>query len=198
MPEAEVIVPEVEPLVPETEVATLEESILSALGEPTDSEKHYGDEIHQEILKRIENILTDGLKVDQKEDLTKKYLIPSNAVLLDAPKLNVELESLLSEEIILRDKRVEERQQHLGVALSAVTRVIDDILKKNYNSLKVITTLSDAARILSDLHFQDTITRRKLITPSLEKNLAQTIDKVKRNEFLFGDIPRAQPSPPML
>lgn len=53
LPEADVIMPEVEAV------------SFVALGEPTTYEIHYGDEVHQEIFKEIENILTDGLKTDQ-------------------------------------------------------------------------------------------------------------------------------------
>ncbi|CAK1600777.1 unnamed protein product [Parnassius mnemosyne] len=170
------------------EVNTLEKSILEALGDTTSSEKGYGDEIHPEIVKRVEEILLSGISQnEEKEKLMKKYLIPKNVMLLDAPKLNVELNGLLSDSIKNRDKRVKDRQQLLGTALSAILIMTDNIIKNNVDKIPTIAILSDVARLLSELHYQDTVTRRKLITPNLDKNIHSSIETAKRDCYLFGE-----------
>ncbi|CAB3251792.1 unnamed protein product [Arctia plantaginis] len=171
----------------EDDTIELDENILSALGQTTSADREYGENIHPEILKRIENILKAGIKKDVKEELLRKILIPNNIKLLDAPKLNIELQGLLSDTVKGRDKRVEDRQQRLGIAISGVLNVMNTILKDNFNKINMITTLSDSVRLLSDLHFEDTITRRKLISPNLDKNISKAIESTARDSFLFGE-----------
>lgn len=164
----------------------LDDTIITALGNPSSSEKTYADDIHPEIIKRIENILASGVDKETRDKLCKKYLIPKNCMLLDAPKLNTELESLLSDPIKERDKRVEDRQQQLGIALSAVLSVLDNLIRNNEN-INNIGTLTDVSRLLSDLHYNDTCTRRKLVAVNLDKNLIKSLDAAKRDSFLFGE-----------
>lgn len=164
----------------------LDDTIITALGNPSSSEKTYADDIHPEIIKRIEHILASGVDKETRDKLCKKYLIPKNLMLLDAPKLNMELESLLSDPIKERDKRVEDRQQQLGIALSAVLSVLDNLIKNNEN-INNIETLTDVSRLLSDLHYNDTCTRRKLVAVNLDKNIIKSLDAAKRDSFLFGE-----------
>ncbi|CAB3241661.1 unnamed protein product [Arctia plantaginis] len=169
----------------EDDTIELDENILSALGQTTSADREYGENIHPEILKRIENILKASIKNDVKEELLRKILIPNNIKLLDAPKLNIELQGLLSDTVKGRDKRVEDRQQRLGIAISGVLNLMNTILKDNFNKINMI--LSDSVRLLSDLHFEDSITRRKLISPNLDKNISKAIESTARDSFLFGE-----------
>lgn len=165
----------------------LDDSIMKALGESAHTEKEYGLDVHPELVKRVEGIITQGLKQDFKKELLKKYLIPANSKLLDAPKLNRELEGLLNDTMKARDKRVEERQQQMGVAIAALLSATDSLIKEDVDKIKLISTLSDVVRLLMDLHHQDTITRKKLIVPNLDKNIAKTVENQKRDVFLFGE-----------
>ncbi|CAH0397607.1 unnamed protein product [Chilo suppressalis] len=126
-------------------------------------------------------------KRDLKEELIKKYLIPSNTKLLDAPKLNRELEGLLNDSMKARDKRVEERQQQMGVATGALLSSIDSLIKNDVDKIKLISIISDVTRLLMDLHYQDTVTRKKLIIPNLDKNIGKTVENLRRDEYLFGE-----------
>ncbi|XP_050559860.1 uncharacterized protein LOC118277812 [Spodoptera frugiperda] len=164
----------------------LQDDVLIALGNPSCSDKSYSESIHPEIIWRVENVLTSGLEKDRKNELLKKYLIPNNFALLEAPKLDMELEGLLSDPIKEKDKRIEERQQQLGVALSAVLSCLDNFVKVDPNPAK-IEVLTDVARLLSDLHYNDTCTRRKLVAVNLDKNIVKTTESAKRDSFLFGE-----------
>lgn len=77
----------------------LQDDVLIALGNPSCSDKSYSESIHPEIIRRVENVLTSGLEKERKDELLKKYLIPNNFALLEAPKLNRELEGLLSDQL---------------------------------------------------------------------------------------------------
>lgn len=164
----------------------LQDDVLIALGNPSCSDKSYSESIHPEIIRRVENVLTSGLEKERKDELLKKYLIPNNFALLEAPKLNRELEGLLSDPIKERDKRIEERQQQLGVALSAVLSCLDNFVKVDPNPAK-IEVLTDVARLLSDLHYNDTCTRKKLVAVNLDKDIVKTTESAKRDSFLFGE-----------
>lgn len=152
---------------------------------PTD--KTYDSEIHEEISKRVEDILRNGIPVEIKEQLLKSCPIPQNMVLLEAPQLNPELEGVLAATIKSRDKRIEERQNTLGIALGRILKVTNMMTFNTFEKLEVIRILSEASRILSELHFEHTNLRRKNIIPNLDKNLIQTIENVKRDKYLFGE-----------
>ncbi|KAH9637918.1 hypothetical protein HF086_014512 [Spodoptera exigua] len=116
---------EVEPVVnsiiiDEEEDMELSSDIVSALGEVIGTQKEYGDDIHPSILKIIENILTEGLTKEQRETINKSALIPGNAKLLDAPKLNTEIIGLINQATRTRDTLMVARQQDLGLAIGTV------------------------------------------------------------------------------
>lgn len=166
----------------------MDDTILAALGNTQDTEKVYGGDVHKEIVKRVEGILVNGLKKETLEEIQKKYNVPKNATLLDAPKLNVELQGLLSEQIKARDKKVEQRQQLIGVSLAAVMTLTHNLIslkENNPDSLKSITVLTDVSRLLAEVHFQETAIRRKLIDPSLDQKIAKSLENVKRDEHLY-------------
>ncbi|KAF9794867.1 hypothetical protein SFRURICE_005102 [Spodoptera frugiperda] len=173
-------------VIEDTGTQQLQDDVLIALGNPSCSDKSYSESIHPEIIRRVENVLTSGLEKERKDELLKKYLISNNFALLEAPKLNRELEGLLSDPIKERDKRIEERQQQLGVALSAVLSCLDNFVKVDPNPAK-IEVLTDVARLLSDLHYNDTCTRKKLVAVNLDKDIVKTTESAKRDSFLFGE-----------
>lgn len=86
LPEAEVIMTEVEALMPEIDVTTLEESVLVALGEPTTSVKHYGDKIHQEILKK--KSASSVLKQNNATNVLRKAPIQKSGNVRAPPRSN--------------------------------------------------------------------------------------------------------------
>lgn len=165
----------------------MDDSIIRALGQTLSTEKEYGPDIHPELVKRIEGILTKGLNQETKDELMKKYVVPANVKLLDAPNLNKELEGLLSDAIKARDKRVQDRQQQMGIATAALLCATDTLIRGDVDKIKLISTISDVTRLLTDLHYQDTVTRKKLIIPSLDKNVGKTVEHQDRDGYLFGE-----------
>ncbi|CAH2098698.1 unnamed protein product [Euphydryas editha] len=53
--------------------------------------------------------------------------------------------------------------------------------------MEAIKFISDGCRILSDLHHQQTETRKKFITPCLDKTFLQVVDQSERDNTLFGN-----------
>lgn len=166
----------------------LPQEVLLALGDPNTAQQGYGDKLHPDILKRIENIIISGMNKEIKEALLKKYLIPENCTLLDAPKINLELLGILKQSGKARDNLLQERQQELGVATGTVCKAIHLLLKEDFNKLDIIKMLTDSSRLLSNLHFQYTEIRRKLISPFIDKDLSRNLKENQRAEFLYTKL----------
>lgn len=109
-----------------------------------------------------------------------------NCTMLQAPKLNAEISSAVSDVVRGRDKKFLAFQQQLGVGTSAINRAMDVLLSSD-NKIQALKYLSDGCRILADLHYSLTKDRIKLVTPSLEKNFLHVIQDSVRDDTLFGN-----------
>lgn len=167
-------------------IEELESEILTALGASTSEGPEYGEKIHENLAQLWLPLLKKGLPKEEKEKLLKDLLVPLNCNLLQAPKLNPEISAAITESTRNRDKKLVSCQQQLGAGVTAVNRAMDLLLNKEFDKIKVIKHLSDACRILSDLHHRDSQTRIKLITPSLDKSFLNIIQDTCRDETLFG------------
>lgn len=164
----------------------LNPELLSALGACTSDTPDFGDSIHSSLANLWLPILRKGLSKEDKEGLTKEYLIPSNCKLLQAPKLNAEISAAVSEIVRGRDRKITNFQQELGAGVSAVNRGMDILLKTDNKAL-ALKNLSDGCRLLSDLHYCLTKDRTKLVIPSLEKSILHVIQDTERDDTLFGN-----------
>lgn len=144
--------------------------------------------MHDQIYNTIKNIIVEGLPKQNKDKLLETLLVPRNCLLLDAPKLNIELQGVVNNPSKTRDKLLEERQQEMGLAIAGLCQVINEMSKKDYDKLNIIKKLSDVSRVLSNLHFQYTEIRRKLINPYLDKNLAESLKENKREAYLYSNL----------
>ncbi|KAI8426711.1 hypothetical protein MSG28_014417 [Choristoneura fumiferana] len=151
-----------------------------ALGDENAQEKGYGEDIHSDITKRMDGILMKGLPKEQKEIITKNLLIPANMMLLEAPKLNNELNAILSSSTKTRDKLLEGRQQDLGLAGASVLYAIHK-LSRGEDKIDIIKSLGDASRLLCNLHYEYTNMRKKLISPHLDKSLSLNLKENTRH-----------------
>lgn len=166
----------------------LSQEFLEALGEPKETEKRFGTPINTNILQRFENILIEGMKTEEKEKMLKSLCFPENGKLMQAPKLNIELTGLLTSAMKLRDKMLEERQEDTGYAIATICHTIDMMIKPNFDNLTIVKNLSDATRLLCNLHYKYTDIRRKLISPLLDKNLDFNLKDNKRSEWLYSKL----------
>lgn len=157
---------------------------LQALGDAVDEVPQYGEEIHSNLAQRWLPLLRKGLPKDTRDLIFKPYIIPSNCKLLKAPSLNAEISAAITESLKTRDKKLENYQQQLGIGITAINRALT-LLLTGGDQIQSIKILSDASRILCDLHYLNTETRIKLLTPSLDKSLLNVIDN-NHDETLFG------------
>lgn len=179
---------ELDPAPTEEAVPELDAEYLSALGDTIDDAPTYGENIHQDLAQRWLPILRRGLQKETKEALLKEYAIPDNCRLLRAPSLNPEISAAVTDMTRARDKKLEGIQQQLGLGITAINKAMSVLLTGDdkQNKIQAIKRLSDGCRILTDLHFIETQSRIKLITPSLDKAFISVVQDIERDESLFG------------
>lgn len=156
------------------------------LGEAKKVDVPLGENIPTEISERWGRILLDGLAKEQKEKLMAKMLIPKNFELAKAPKLNLEVASILTEPVKNRDKRLETAQDQLGAGIAGLVNLTKDLIQSDMDKLDIIKKLSEAIQVLLDLHYEESLNRRRLIVPMLDKSFFSIIKGVKRDQYLFG------------
>ncbi|XP_049868910.1 uncharacterized protein LOC126368799 [Pectinophora gossypiella] len=171
----------------EPSTSAVPEEILCMLGEAKKIEQALGEKIPPEISERWGKILLDGLAKEQKNMLTEKTLIPENFLLARAPKLNPEVVAVLSDAVKNRDKRLEKAQNQLGLGIAGLVNLTKDLINSDIDKLNIIKRISEVSQLLLDLHYEESINRRKLIVPLLDKKFWNTIQGVKRDNFLFGE-----------
>ncbi|XP_049874278.1 uncharacterized protein LOC126372519 [Pectinophora gossypiella] len=174
-----------EPVTEPTSEVALDPELLFALGASTSDTPEFGNNIHDSLSNLWTPILKKGLPREDKDKLTKEYLLPSNCKMLQAPKLNAEISAAVAEVVRGRDKKLVRFQQQLGIGTAAISRGIDTLLTSN-DKIVALKQLSDGCRFLTDLHHLLSKDRIKLVTPSLEKNFLTVIQDAERDETLFG------------
>lgn len=159
---------------------------MEALGDPIGKEEVLGPPINEEISKRWGRVLIEGLTKEVKEATLKKTLTPENFTLVKAPKINLEISAVISDNIKHRDKFLERAQNQLGLGIAGLTNLASALIKEDHTKVEILKRISEVSQIFLDLHYENTQHRRKLITSSLDKKISTAITDVKRDSFLFG------------
>lgn len=166
-------------------ISKLDPEIRLALGDPAEEVPTYGENIHNDIAMRWLPILRKGLTKEGKDKILNEHSVPDNCRLLKAPSLNPEIAAAVADIVRSRNKKLEVKQGQLGLGISAISKAMSMLLGDG-KKVEVIKLLSESCRILSDLHFAETQTRSKLITPCLDKSFLNIIKDEERDDTLFG------------
>lgn len=166
----------------------LDEAVLAILGVDTALSKEKPALLQKDIAVSWTTILQRGLPEDERASLLTKYPIPENCSLLEAPRLNPEVQSVSREVVGRRDKKLVDLQNQIGTALSALGQLLTQLLGVDSNkNMALIQLASDASRILLDFHYKQSISRRELISLDLKKEAKQTLSNSHVDGWLFGD-----------
>lgn len=92
------------------------EEIKEVFGGPIYADRQLAPKAHSDLATLWEQILTKGLPDKTLVELMEKHPPPKNCRLFDAPKLNQLVGSIMQENILTRDKKIQTRQD-LGSAL---------------------------------------------------------------------------------
>ncbi|VEN61979.1 unnamed protein product [Callosobruchus maculatus] len=167
--------------------SNLGQDTLLILGEDISSVKSAGPPLHQEVADRWQHIVKVGLMVDKQKALIDKYAPPDNAPLLGPPQLNRVVKQAISESVARRDERLASLQRQLGASLSAIGLVISDMLKDGEGSNKEhIEKLSDAGRLIADMHHAESTSRKELVSLNLNKDWKEVLGSSPTDQWLFG------------
>lgn len=165
----------------------LDKDILELLGVDPSSTVQYGEEIHKELATRLQHITVNGLTKEARKELSQKYLLPSNGILLGAPAINLEIKAALPETLIARDKAIEAKQKLLASAISCIASATSSLLEPNNQNKELLKKLIDANKLLCDIQHSDSVTRRMFSSSVLKKDVKSQITNSKIDKYLFGE-----------
>ncbi|GBP52278.1 hypothetical protein EVAR_9190_1 [Eumeta japonica] len=156
-------------------------SILDLIGEPIKNENNV--EINKKIVELWKSIKTKGFESTMRTDIENK--IPNITDLYcSAPKLNSELSASLSNSAKTRDEKMSSKQNHIGLATRNLNKVLVNLIKRSYK--ENIEMVSNTIRLLRNLYYMESQTRRAIILPGISKNMKEALGKTETPEFLFG------------
>lgn len=147
-----------------------------------------GIPINKELTSRWSSYLTEGLNKDIKEELKKKWAIPDNCINLNAPKVNPEIELLLSGSESTKDSIFSHIQSEMGLGLSALGSALNKILDNDLSNVKVdiLPGLLDCAKYIAQAHFLLTQHRRHQIYPKLSASMQKIAKECQPDQMLFS------------
>ncbi|XP_063628984.1 uncharacterized protein LOC134800450 [Cydia splendana] len=169
------------------DIIDLDDDVLQILGDDPSSATIYGKEVRAEIATRFTHVAIEGITKEIRKDLLSKYLIPANCVKIGAPKLNPEIKAAISENFAKRDKGIESKQKEMACAISCLSEIITSQLNSKEKNNDLLQKLIDLGRILCDLQYADSVTRRNFILFSLKKDLKDHLVNTKIDTCLFGE-----------
>nr|CAI5825306.1 unnamed protein product [Callosobruchus analis] len=133
-------------------------------------------------------ILSPGLAVETKENIIKKYLPPENCQELSPPLINPEAKKASPENFVRRDARIAQLQQQIGAATTAISILITDMLKKEGGvNREYIESLNDIGRLLYDVHYNQSVSRREMLCLNLNNDFKEAIKDSPIEKWLFGN-----------
>ncbi|KAL4709214.1 hypothetical protein ACJJTC_010514 [Scirpophaga incertulas] len=100
------------------------------------------------------------------------------------PKLNPEIVAAVSEPVKKRDLIIAERQKQVGAALAALGMSLQLFLQ-NGERIEILKNINDAAKILCNTFYSDTMSRRSLISAVINKDMKESLTG-DTDSFLFG------------
>ena len=159
----------------------------SAFGEDPSISKALKVDVHPELISRWQFYASNGMPKEDRENLLKKYLIPEG---LKAPTLNDEIKSVLKEKAVKRDGYRFEAQKPASVALTALGSAVTMINTADQDGLDqevFLERLADAAKLMADVQYNQSETRKAFIYPTFVKPLQALLKKSKPDDLLFGN-----------
>lgn len=163
----------------------LDEDVLRVLGEDPLASRALELSFHPAMLARWKFWAVNGVAKQEMDDVLSKYARQEG---LDAPGLNLEVTTNLSDPAVKRDKFTIEKQWSVGATMTAVGSTLSMFLEEDesIDKLTVVERLGDSMKMLSDLQFRLTESRKAFILPGLSKQSRDVLTASKTDELLFG------------
>nr|CAI5858397.1 unnamed protein product [Callosobruchus analis] len=115
----------------------------------------------------------------------------ANCKLVAAPLLNEEVKVTVSESVLKRDERLATVQSQVGACLSALGKALNLLLqdeeKEDSKHLQLIELLNNTARMLADVHYQESESRKNILSVNLKRDLLAILTDSNADGWLFGE-----------
>lgn len=166
----------------------LDDQILKLLGVEDSHPRTNETILHPQLASNWNSIISKGLSETQKDEIINKYPLSGNCNLA-APILNPEIRSAFPETTTKRDTFFVKTQNLAGSALAALGTAITILLNDKdggVDKLDLLEKLTDAGKLITELHHEKSIARRTCIAPNIQPQMKNIINETKIDEFLYG------------
>lgn len=133
-------------------------------------ERVYGPPIHKNVIVRWKDVLKEGLPVEERNNLLKKYHQPQNCVFSEGPKINPEIKSAslinleiksVSLPVIDRDNRLVGKQDRVALSLAGLSILISSISnEETIDNMRFLEVLNDVCCLLFDIQRDESMIRK--------------------------------------
>ncbi|XP_050295835.1 uncharacterized protein LOC126735771 [Anthonomus grandis grandis] len=170
----------------------LPETVRKVLGVDLNSSKNGSYELHEAIKSVWIKNLLQGLSNESRDQLLERHKIPKNCSILSPPKINPEINPILSQPYTKRDECHTNYQNLASKGASALgkclTYVLDEIKKNPESPLSsiLLPDLVDAGNFFTEIFHEATSTRRSYISQILSKTVKEAVKDTVPGEYLFG------------
>ncbi|XP_056635917.1 uncharacterized protein LOC130444663 [Diorhabda sublineata] len=164
--------------------------IKTILGEDPTEEKIYGPEISSELANRWKSYLQNGIDKETKAKLFENSLVPSNCSLLEAPKNNPEVQTVISASENKKDSFLAELQNQLGKSISVLGTALSRMLEAKHSAEDPdpnITNMVEAGKMLCAVHHAITNHRKFLLYHNFNQKVQKVASMQLRDSTLFGE-----------
>jgi len=171
----------------------LDEDAANILGPEPGGKPSEDTDLHPAVLRRWQAFLKKGLSPDDQAALCAEYSVAEGGMLF-APHLNPELVFTLEDNkdtksAVTRDGYFHKTQTCLGAALLAHGQALSCIVADNESLDRpfVLQRLHDSGRLLTDVFFQLSQSRRALLIPQIADKLdRKVLASLPTEGTLFG------------
>ncbi|XP_032666304.1 uncharacterized protein LOC116841923 [Odontomachus brunneus] len=169
------------------EEGDLDENDLRYFSQRIPLKRTLAQPIHKDVVTYIDRILKEGLLAEEKQQLIQKFHPPKNCLIIDPPKLNLEVKDDLQEEVTEKDSSIARKQTCITAVIAGLVSLLSTILKLNVNEKSsMIETLRGVIGLISDLQRDESSIRRDLIMKNINTSWRDTFASTVPDEWLFG------------
>ncbi|KAG5878043.1 hypothetical protein JTB14_032309 [Gonioctena quinquepunctata] len=146
--------------------------LVNLLGVDPTVTRSLGPPLNEGLVTRWSNYLTNGRDKEVREELSSRRQIPENCQILSAPKVNPEMDAILSSLDEKNDSVLTGLQDKLETGLAVVGSVLNKMLSGDISEetrSQITTDLVDAERIFCEVHFLISKHRKHQFYPTLEE-----------------------------
>ncbi|KAG5899175.1 hypothetical protein JTB14_029007 [Gonioctena quinquepunctata] len=163
--------------------------LVNSLGVDPTVTRSFGPPLNEGLVTRWSNYLTNGIDKEIRVELSSRWQIPENCQTLSAPKVNPEMDAILSSLDKKKDSVLAGLQDKLGTGLAAIGSVLNKMLSGDISEetrSQITPDLVDAGRIFCEVHFLISKHRKHQFYPTLDKTVQKVAEESKHDNFLFG------------